>query len=185
MKTFSRAEVASHATPSDCWCVIHDQVYDVSKYLNKHPGGGKLIFRNAGRDLTKDFEAMYHSAKARSILEQFLIGKVEGTRKREALSVQQPMLVSKGYGQVKSARAGTSIRFGGKKLAHTKVPLPAVPKFGTEQVTPTGINSLLGMKNSSNKTSGNSLSISLSSPSGPSPANSSQAAPRPGAVWFD
>jgi hypothetical protein len=36
-------------------------VYDVTKYLDLHPGGAKLIVRSAGADCTGDFEAMYHS----------------------------------------------------------------------------------------------------------------------------
>jgi hypothetical protein len=32
-------EVALHTAEKDCWLTIHQQVYDVTKYLVEHPGG--------------------------------------------------------------------------------------------------------------------------------------------------
>lgn len=48
VQTYTKSEVARHNTASDCWVILHDRVYDVTSYLNLHPGGGKLIFRTAG-----------------------------------------------------------------------------------------------------------------------------------------
>ena len=35
------AEIAAHNSPSDCWVVIHGQVYDVTEFLTRHPGGAQ------------------------------------------------------------------------------------------------------------------------------------------------
>lgn len=51
MKIYSLADVTHHCTPEDCWVVIHGFVYDVSKYLAKHPGGPNLVMKNAGMNL--------------------------------------------------------------------------------------------------------------------------------------
>jgi cytochrome b involved in lipid metabolism len=40
-KVYSLAEVAAHNTAEDCWIIVHGKVYDVTKFLNEHPGKGK------------------------------------------------------------------------------------------------------------------------------------------------
>lgn len=42
------AEVASHKSPDSCWIVIDGKVYDVTKFLDKHPGGRSILLRQAG-----------------------------------------------------------------------------------------------------------------------------------------
>lgn len=46
--TYSLQDVAKHCTPEDCWVIIHNAVYDVSNYLDKHPGGAGLVLKCAG-----------------------------------------------------------------------------------------------------------------------------------------
>ena len=45
------AEVAMHASADDCYLVIRDRVYDVTKFADEHPGG-KIILTYAGEDAT-------------------------------------------------------------------------------------------------------------------------------------
>lgn len=60
------------------WVTVHGGVYDLTKYLKFHPGGVNLILRSAGLDVSKDFEAMHHSPKARAILERYRVGSLAG-----------------------------------------------------------------------------------------------------------
>jgi len=46
--------------------IIHGQVYDVTKFLDDHPGGPDIIADGAGTDLTDQFEDTGHSAEARA-----------------------------------------------------------------------------------------------------------------------
>ena len=62
-KTFSLAFVASHSTPTDCWVVVRNKVYDVTAWVPQHPGGA-LIYINAGNDCTQLFDS-YHPLYAR------------------------------------------------------------------------------------------------------------------------
>lgn len=37
-----------HKLESDCWIVLHGEVYDVTEFLDNHPGGKKEIMKYAG-----------------------------------------------------------------------------------------------------------------------------------------
>ena len=37
-KTFSQADVASHNKPDNLWVVIDEDVYDLTKFQDEHPG---------------------------------------------------------------------------------------------------------------------------------------------------
>lgn len=38
MSSVSLEEVAKHNKESDCWIVVDNKVYDVTKFLSEHPG---------------------------------------------------------------------------------------------------------------------------------------------------
>ena len=56
-KVFTPADVAKHtATASDGMYVIVDgTVYDVTNFVNEHPGGAKILKRVCGKDASKQF----------------------------------------------------------------------------------------------------------------------------------
>ncbi|KAH7346359.1 cytochrome b5 reductase-like protein [Rhexocercosporidium sp. MPI-PUGE-AT-0058] len=58
--------------------IIHHNVYDVSKYLEDHPGGADALIEVAGKDSTVAFEDVGHSTIARETMESLLVGRVEG-----------------------------------------------------------------------------------------------------------
>ncbi|XP_054001038.1 cytochrome b5-like [Hylaeus anthracinus] len=61
---------------SRTWIVIHDNVYDVTDYKAKHPGGPELIDEYAGQDATAGFDDFGHSSDAKRTLKDFLIGQL-------------------------------------------------------------------------------------------------------------
>lgn len=40
-KRFSTADVASHKTANDLWIIVDEDVYDLTKFQDDHPGGKK------------------------------------------------------------------------------------------------------------------------------------------------
>lgn len=76
-KTFTFAEVAAHTTKKDLYMVVHDKVYDVSSFVDEHPGGEEVLLDVAGQDATEAFEDVGHSDEAREILEGLRIGDVK------------------------------------------------------------------------------------------------------------
>jgi len=75
-KTITLAEVAEHKDRGSCWVVIHNKVYDVTKFLDEHPGGEEVILDVGGRFGSEPFEDVGHSEDARELLDQYLIGEL-------------------------------------------------------------------------------------------------------------
>merc|ERR1712180_256268 len=80
LKVFSMEEVEKHTEAKgdskSIWTVIHDKVYDVTKFLDEHPGGEEILIENAGVDSTENFEDVGHSSDAREMLEEYYIGEL-------------------------------------------------------------------------------------------------------------
>lgn len=59
-KTFTPAEVANHKTADQgLYIIIDNNVYDVTKFVDEHPGGAKILKRVAGKDASKQFWKVY------------------------------------------------------------------------------------------------------------------------------
>jgi uncharacterized membrane protein len=73
--TITAAEVSQHATPDDCWTIIDGAVFDMTPFLNRHPGGSTAIAGLCGGDGTAGFRGQHGSASApNSQLESLKIG---------------------------------------------------------------------------------------------------------------
>ncbi|ESZ91097.1 hypothetical protein SBOR_8530 [Sclerotinia borealis F-4128] len=90
-KQFSLSEIQKHNTKSDLWLIIHHNVYDVTNYLEDHPGGAESLLEVGGQDSTALFEDVGHSADARETMESFLIGRLEGAPDKEDEDTGLPM----------------------------------------------------------------------------------------------
>ncbi|ELU42074.1 cytochrome b2 [Rhizoctonia solani AG-1 IA] len=51
--------VAKHNTRDSCWIVVHGHVYDVTEFLDDHPGGSKIILKYAGKDATEEYDPIH------------------------------------------------------------------------------------------------------------------------------
>lgn len=69
-------EVAYHDTFDDCWIVLYDRVYNITKFLKLHPGGYDVLLENAGRDCTTAFIGSGHSREAIASLHIYEIGEL-------------------------------------------------------------------------------------------------------------
>lgn len=52
-------QLSKHCTLCDCWVSIFGQVFDVSEFISKHPGGCKVFRDNCGNDITSAFRIIY------------------------------------------------------------------------------------------------------------------------------
>nr|ANQ46485.1 cytochrome b5 [Santalum album] len=76
-KVFTLSEVSEHNSSKDCWLIIEGKVYDVTKFLEDHPGGDAVLISATGKDATDDFEDVGHSSTARAMLEEWYIGDMD------------------------------------------------------------------------------------------------------------
>jgi len=87
---FTEEEVAKHNKEDDVWLIIGNddnggqKVYNVTEYLNEHPGGPEVIMDYAGRDADEMFEDISHSQDARKRLAQLQIGVLKVDPKEKA-----------------------------------------------------------------------------------------------------
>jgi len=76
VKSFSSADVSSHAQKKDLWFIYRDKVLNATKFLDDHPGGEEVLLDLAGEDITIAFEDVGHSPDAIQILETLVIGSL-------------------------------------------------------------------------------------------------------------
>ncbi|XP_038557428.1 cytochrome b5 [Micropterus salmoides] len=85
VKYYTLEEIRVHNMSSDTWLIIHDKVYDITRFLEEHPGGEEVLLEQAGADATESFEDVGHSTDAREMLQQYYVGEVHmDDRKKEA-----------------------------------------------------------------------------------------------------
>ncbi|XP_062078643.1 cytochrome b5-like [Humulus lupulus] len=76
-KVYTFAECAEFNSRDKCWLVIRGKVFDVTKFLDDHPGGDDVILSTTGKDATNDFEDVGHSTSAYSMMDEFYIGDID------------------------------------------------------------------------------------------------------------
>jgi cytochrome b5 len=76
--TYSWDEVRQHTSPGDLWLVIDKKVYDVSQWMDEHPGGSEILLQEAGKDATNAFAEIGHSLYAEGLLKDYYIGDLAG-----------------------------------------------------------------------------------------------------------
>ena len=52
---FSEEDIQAHNRSDSCWIVIQGNVYDVTSFLQAHPGGAAVLLENAGKDASNAF----------------------------------------------------------------------------------------------------------------------------------
>jgi uncharacterized membrane protein len=74
--TYNLADLKKHATSTSCWSAINGNVYDLTKWINRHPGGVSVIKGLCGRDGSAGFNGQHGGAsRPASELATFKIGK--------------------------------------------------------------------------------------------------------------
>ncbi|CUM66919.1 uncharacterized protein PRCAT00004604001 [Priceomyces carsonii] len=86
----AKADVLKHNNAKDCWVTLyHRKVYDVTGFLDEHPGGGDIILPFAGQDVTAimaDIISHEHSESAYEMLDDdMLVGYLAAPEEVENL----------------------------------------------------------------------------------------------------
>ena len=76
-RKISAEEVATHNTAEDCWTVLRGKVYNLTPYVNFHPGGDKILKAVLGRDCTKLFDKYHKWVNGEYMLEKCKVGVLD------------------------------------------------------------------------------------------------------------
>jgi alkylation response protein AidB-like acyl-CoA dehydrogenase len=78
-ETLTRDAVAKHNKPDDMWCVIDHKVYDLTDFVDAHPGGSVVLEQVAGTDATTAFYNL-HRQEVLQKYSDLCIGTIEGEK---------------------------------------------------------------------------------------------------------
>ncbi|CAI5779816.1 cytochrome b5 [Podarcis muralis] len=73
---YTLEEIQKHNHSQSTWIILHHRVYDLTKFLEEHPGGEEVLREQAGGDATESFEDVGHSTDARTLSDTFIIGEL-------------------------------------------------------------------------------------------------------------
>lgn len=76
--TISLADVATHNSPSDCWSAIDGKVYNLTAWIERHPGGAVVINALCGKDGSAGFNGQHQGQRRPADeLARFLVGDLK------------------------------------------------------------------------------------------------------------
>jgi cytochrome b involved in lipid metabolism len=70
-------EVKKHDSSTSCWSIVYENVFDLTKWITKHPGGAEKIRAICGKDGTASFERQHTGdGGAANQLSNYFLGKL-------------------------------------------------------------------------------------------------------------
>ena len=57
------------------WVLVNGRVFDLTKFMSKHPGGPDIIEEFAGKDASKSFKDAGHTAANKKEMEEYFVGE--------------------------------------------------------------------------------------------------------------
>ena len=88
LPTLPQADVAAHNTAKSCYVTVGTKVYDITPFLDDHPGGADLVLQYGGMDVKEAMEdpiSHAHSEAAWEILDEHLVGFMATEKVLEAV----------------------------------------------------------------------------------------------------
>ncbi len=74
-------EVGQHHRTDDAWVIVDRRVYDITSFLDTHPGGLEILREHLGHDVSEVMRDEYthqHTGPAFEMLEEYYIGEMVG-----------------------------------------------------------------------------------------------------------
>ncbi|CAH6793785.1 cytochrome b5 [Phodopus roborovskii] len=76
VKYYKLEEIQKHKDSKSTWVILHHKVYDLTKFLEEHPGGEEVLREQARGDATENFEDVRHSTDALELSKTYIIGEL-------------------------------------------------------------------------------------------------------------
>lgn len=94
---YTREEVKKHNKADDLWCIIDHKVYDLTDFLDAHPGGSVVLEQVAGQDATTAFYNLHRNEVIQKY-ESLCIGTIQG-EKPEVIQMRPGDISQVPYGE--------------------------------------------------------------------------------------
>jgi len=93
LREVTRAELRKHRTRRDAWMAINGAVFNVTSYMDFHPGGWDELVKGVGKDATDLFNEVHRWVNYEGLLAACLVGKlVDGPPEQKEDSSSPPEL---------------------------------------------------------------------------------------------
>ena len=76
MITYTLDEVSQHNSENDAWIVINNFVYDITDFINEHPGGKDILLQFIGTDASEFFNELHQPSILEDYAENYKIGEL-------------------------------------------------------------------------------------------------------------
>ena len=128
LPTIPTADVARHNSSKSCYVTVGVNVYDVTDFLPDHPGGGELILKYGGKDVSEimgDELSHEHSESAYEILNESRIGVMATEPVQQAVVDHDkpddivPLLPNANGKQAINGNPAAKLDMGGKEIFAT------------------------------------------------------------------
>ncbi|XP_020370480.1 cytochrome b5 [Rhincodon typus] len=86
-------ELKQHSSGNSTWIHIHDKIYDVTKFLEEHPGGEEVLKEQAGGDASEAFDDVGHSTDAQEMTKKYFIGELHPDDRGAFVKPPEPNIV--------------------------------------------------------------------------------------------
>jgi cytochrome b involved in lipid metabolism len=70
----NKLELAKHNKENDYWMALNGKIYNITSYLNYHPGGLDILVKYAGKDCTALFMKYHRWVNFERILDECFVG---------------------------------------------------------------------------------------------------------------
>eukprot|EP01133_Synstelium_polycarpum_P010857 gene10857-12647_t len=118
-QTYTLEEIKKHNSLNDLWLIYKDDVFDVTKFVEDHPGGEEVLKATGGADSTTDFDDVGHSESAKKKMMTFRIGRVAGAGPR----VEEPKKEKKSSTSTATTRPAAAVAQPQGGLGPLKIPI--------------------------------------------------------------
>ncbi|KAI4485098.1 hypothetical protein M0802_012748 [Mischocyttarus mexicanus] len=75
-RTVTLTELANHNKQNDAWIAIRGVVFNVTHYMDFHPGGIDELMKGVGKDATKLFDNVHAWVNYQSLLQKCVVGRL-------------------------------------------------------------------------------------------------------------
>lgn len=84
----SQSQLQAHHEAADCWMEIHGNVYDLTTYAPRHPGGAEYVTDYCGMNATRFYD-LEHPVRYLQTIKQYNLGVAVTDEEYNALQQQQ------------------------------------------------------------------------------------------------